>query len=286
MVFIKTKIFVFSSSGLDYVTHNPQVEVIPDIIKSFYDEIYYEGSELDTIQFYDRARYDRHFNPEILPCDLNTIFERMDNAISNKYERFIFLVNTNGIIDYSNEIEEVLRKYSEYDITPIEINALSYPLAQLAIDCEKISKVTDNVNEIKDFVEKYKNSFKIYFYSPKENVLPSIRRIDFDEDVIVSSKDGKLFVYDGELNEIKRNVQESYLEKMLSEYSTEIENEKVVPFILYTNRNSIYNDIFERVLLNKFPRLKSIKRAPIPAILGVKVGLNAIGLGYIKKIEL
>ena len=285
VVFIKTKVFVFSSSGLDYITHNQQVGVIPDIIKSFYDEIYYEGSELDTIQFYDRARYDRHFNPEILPCDLDTIYEIMDNAIGNKYERFIFLVNDNEIVDYSPEIEQVIKKYDKYEVIEIKVDAISYPLAQLAIDCEKIIKATDSVEKVASYVNSYKDAFKIYFYSPKENVLPSMRRIDFDDDVIASSKDGKLFVYDGTITEIKRNVQESYLERLLEEFSNEVTRDKVVPFILYTNRNSIYNDIFERVLINKFPRLKGIKKAPIPAVLGVKVGLNAIGLGYIKKIE-
>lgn len=284
-VIIKTKVFVFSSSGLDYLPHGSQISAIPDIIKSFYGEIYYDSIELDTIQFYDRARFDKYFLPEYESTSVEKIEEYIDNAISNKYERFIFLVNYNDVMDYTGVLNEVITKYDKYEIYLLKINALAYPLAQLAIDVEKIIRSTDNIDEVIDYVNKYQESFKIFFYSPKENILPSIKRIDFDDDVISSSNNGKLMMYDGNLVDVKRNIQDSYIQRMLDSYLKEIEGEKVFPFILYTNKDSIYNDILERKLMNIFPRIKNIKKFPVPVALGIKVGYNTVGLGFVKKID-
>ena len=193
-------------------------------------------------------------------------------------------VNTNDIADYSDPVNAILNRYDHLDITVIKVNALAYPLAHMAIDAEKIVRTTDSIDNVISYINSVRDSFKVYFYSPKENVLPSIKRVDFDDDVISSSTNGKLFLYDGEITEVKKD-RESYLEKMFELYTDDIEDNKVVPFIMYTNNYSLYNDVIERKLLSMFLRLKTIKKYPIPAVLGTKVGFNAVGIGFIKKVE-
>jgi len=167
----------------------------------------------------------------------------------------------------------------------IKLNALAYPLSHIVIESDKILKQTDSIDSVMSYINSIRDSFKIYFYSPKENVLPTVSRIDFDDDIISSSNNGKLYLYDGELKELKRENKESYLGKMFEMFESDIENNKVVPFILYTNKYSLYNDVFERKILSFFLRLKSIKKFPIPAIIGSKIGYNSIGIGFIKKID-
>lgn len=282
---IKTKVLVFSSSGLDYISHPQQISVIPDLIRSAYDEVYEEASELDTLLFYERARNDKYFKPSVEVCKVDYIVNTIEAALSNSYDRFIIFVNTNDVINYSGVVDSILDMYPHLDITVIKINAISYPLAQLAIDSEKIVRNTNNIDAVISYANGFRDTFKIYFYSPKENVLPSIKRIDFDDDVISSSTNGKLYVYDGVLDEVRRDARESYLEKMFDLYRFDIEDNKVIPFILYTNKYSLYNEILDRKLLAIFTRLKSIKKYPIPAVIGNKIGYNSIGIGFIKKAE-
>lgn len=258
--------------------------MIPDIIKSQYSERYCESSELDTIIFYERARNDKFFNPTVEIADYDSIKKIIEKSILQGYDRFILFENTNELADYSKPVNDILNKYVHLDITVIKVNALGYPLAHMAIDSEKIVKTTDSIDNVMSYINSVRDSFKVYFYSPKENVLPSIKRVDFDDDVISSSTNGKLFLYDGSLSEIKKD-KESYLEKLFELYMEDIEDNKVVPFIMYTNNYSLYNDVIERKLLSIFLRLKTIKKYPIPAVLGQQVGYNAVGVGFIKKVE-
>jgi len=277
---------VFSSSGLDYVPHPPQITIIPDTIKSKYDEVYFEGVELETTQFYERVRNDKYFEPSIEIISKESVAKFIETAINNKYERFLFLVNSNDIVDYMPVVTEALKKYPDIDSKVVKIDALSFPLAHLALECDKIFRATDSLDNVMSYINNFKNSFKILFYSPKENILPSVKRIDFDEDVISAAIQGKLFVYDGEsIQEIRKNLQESYLEKMFDLFTEHTIGSKVVPFIVYTNRHSLYNDVLERKLISIYPRLKSLKKYPIPAILGNKMGPNTIGIGFIKKVD-
>ncbi len=282
---IKTKVLVFSSSGIDYITHPQQISIIPDLIKSAYEEVYEDCTEMDTLFFYERSRNDKYFKPIVDKPTSNYIEDVIEAALSNSYDRFIIFVNSNDIIDYSDIVDEILNMYPHLDITVIKINALGYPLAQLAIDSEKIVRNTDSIDNVISYANSYRDSFKVYFYSPKENVLPSIKRIDFDDDVISSSTTGRLYLYDGALEELRRDTRESYLEKMFEMYKTDIEDNKVIPFILYTNKYSLYNEILDRKLLSMFSRLKTIKKYPIPTVIGNKIGYNSIGIGFIKKTE-
>ena len=75
------------------------------------------------------------------------------------------------------------------------------------------------------------------------------------------------------------------MEKMLELYLNDVEDSKVIPFLMYTNKYSSYIDVLERKLLSIYPRLKSIKMFQIPIAIGGKIGPNSIGIGYIKKIE-
>lgn len=268
------------------MSHPQQISVIPDLIKSAYGEIYEDYTELDTMLFYDRARNDKFFKPQVDIASSGSISKIIEAALGNNYDRFIIFVNTNDVVDYSKPVEEILNLYPHLDITVIKINAISFPLAQLALDSEKIVRNTNSIDNVISYANSYRDSFKIYFYSPKENMLPSIKRIDFDDDVISSSTGGKLYVYDGNsLDEIKRDSRESYLEKMIGLYMNDIEDNKVIPFLLYTNKYSLYNDILERKLMSVFSRLKTIKKYPIPIVIGSKIGYNAIGIGFIKKME-
>ncbi len=282
---MKTKIFVFSSSGLDYISHVPQITVIPDVITSMYGEVYYEGNELTPIQCFERMRNDKYFNPTPSVVDSNYIEKQINSALSNSYDRFIFLVNDNDIVNYSKSVATVVEERRELDITVLRVNALSYPLAHLAIEVEKMVRANENLDDVISYVNSYRDSFKIYFYSPKENVLPSIKRIDFDDDVISSSTYGKVFLYDGNLNEMKRDLKESNLEMMIKHYVEDVTDSKVIPFLLYSNKYSLYNEVLERKLLAIYPRIKSIKTFQVPIVLGSKVGHNAVGIGFVKKIN-
>lgn len=282
---MKTKIFVFSSSGLDYISHVPQITVIPDVITSMYNEDYYEGNELTPLQHYERLRNDKYYNPTISTVDSDYVNELIDTALANSYDRFVFFINDNDIVNYSPCVSKISEERRELDITILRINALSYPLAHLVIEVEKKLRANENLDEIISFVNSYRNSFKIYFYAPKENVLPSVKRIDFDDDVIASSTYGKVFLYDGNLIELKKDIKESNLEMLLNNYVNDVKDSKVIPFLLYTNKYSLYNEVLERKLLSIYPRIKSIKSFQVPIMLGSKVGNNAIGIGFVKKIN-
>ncbi|MBR3617498.1 MAG: hypothetical protein IKN46_02345, partial [Acholeplasmatales bacterium] len=62
---MKTKIFVTSDSGIDYISHPYSISSISTLIKFFDVEEYYDYIDMTAEKFFNRLRYDSKSVPTI-----------------------------------------------------------------------------------------------------------------------------------------------------------------------------------------------------------------------------
>ena len=74
---------------------------------------------------------------------------------------------------------------------------------------------------------------------------------------------------------------------MINEFSEEIEDKEIIPFVLTTNKSSKYNEIIINSLkeiendLNK-KALDKVRIFNLPVPFGIRCGINSIAIGYIE----
>ncbi len=283
---MKTKIFISSSSGLDTIPHQTSITVIPDVLVFSGDESYLDGVELNGEGLYQRLRNDKTAKVAIMPQKYTYIEDLLKNAIKNNYERFFFILSTKSNVDYSRLYERIKEDYSDFDILIYRTNTYAYPMAYVAITADKLFKDNLDLPLIYSKLDSISDNYKLYFFSPQEDVYKPIKRIDFDEDIINQAQVGVLSIVDkhGILN-VRRIKNKLPLEQLLGNFLDDIQNISVIPFIIYTNRYSAYAEVIENRIMDFYPKLKGIKRYLLPSSFGNFLGMYSVGVGYIKKEE-
>lgn len=281
---MKTKFIVSSSSGLNYITHKSNIEVLNYYIYFNGFENYEDFKELKYDEFYTRLRYD--LNSEITFKDLD--YEKFDSIIKKSfesgYDNIILIINEKEtrLLEFINSYKT---KMPEANIDVIITNLYLYPLAYGVIESEKIYSKDNDINEIFELIKSLEDKFKMYIYVPEKTLYQEISSIEYDEDVINvksgllydSNKDGELL-----LKKYKNNMPFKY---MLEAFIKEISGIDVIPFILYTDSNSRFVSLIKKKLLalNLIKNEKEVISGYIDSKFGVKYGPNSLVLGFIMK---
>jgi fatty acid-binding protein DegV len=280
---MKTKIFVSSISGIEYIPHQAAITSIPDRI--FFSDIeeYDDQEELAYDSFYTRIKFDSN-DVKVLPARDKTISLLIDQAINNSYDSFLFILPPKKIIDYEEALERIMADRPSLHIHVYYSNQVSYPLSYVAQEAERQLRKGASFSTMESVLFKLEENMKMYFYSPVEDVLSSELRVDLIEDIAKLDTRGDNYLYDNEgLKLQKKSKKVLPLVKLLDDFLGDISSVSVIPFVLYTNKNSLYNKLILSKILESYPRLKKIREIPIPPALGIVLGKYSVGVGYIVK---
>lgn len=274
---MKTKIFVTSDSGIDYISHPYSISSISSLIK-FYDvEEYYDFIDMSSEKFFNRLRYDSKSSPKINPIGIEYIRNDINIALES-YDNVFLIIN--NYLDYTNVIQGLKEDYGD-KIDFYVTSATGYVLANMALEFDKALKDEKTINEAKEIMdEAYKNSLTLLL-SPTNDISNFI--IMDEETRVGMHPKAKIHQIDSlkEFEIKEKDKDKDIVVILVSKYLDAIKDKNVVPFIMYSNRDSYYLKLIESKLLLIHRRLKSIKKMPITPNLGLKYGKNIIAIGYV-----
>lgn len=274
---MKTKIFVTSDSGIDYISHPYSISSISSLIKFFDAEEYYDFIDITAEKFFNRLRYDSKSTPKIKTIGIEYIRNDINTALES-YDNVLLIIN--NFLDYNDIIQGLKKDYAK-QIDFYITNATGYVLSNMAIECDKALKEEKTLKEAKKIMDDvYKNSATILM-SPQNDIS---NFIIMDEETRVNMHPkAKIHYFDStEEYEIKeREKDKDIVVIMISKYLDSIKDKAVVPFIMYSNKDSYYLKLIESKLLLIHKRLRTIKKLPISPNLGLKYGKNIIAIGYV-----
>ncbi|MCR5112375.1 MAG: DegV family protein [Acholeplasmatales bacterium] len=281
---MKTKIFVSSSSGLDYISHAPTISVLPDRIVFSSVEEYEDYAELKAPEFYTRLKYDNEAKPKILAAQYDSINKMIDQALKYKYEAFVVILNKFDD-KYYDVIKKIIEKRPEINLTIIGTSLLSYPLALGAIAADKMIKAGKTYPEVEQMLANRSDTFGIYFFSPDEDILPSIMKIEYDEDIELSGTNANSYIADQNgITLVKKNKKVYPYQQLIRLFFDAIKDKETEPFILCTDEYSMYAKTMEKRLESEYPG-KEIKKYYLTPEFGCQLGCNVVAVGYTEKLK-
>ena len=274
---MKTKIFVCSNSGIDYVTHSKNISAIPIIISFSKEEKYDDFIDMNSESFYNRITYDSSAHLSFEYQNYAKINEYIEIAQKEGYEQFLFILSAQEFCDLFVPVSIAVSDLADVQYKIFDSNSACFPLAYMAIMADEMFNNGKTMDEVVVFLEHVKKNHHIFLFDPSYDY-------QYGQKITQKIASGKLYeIDDGRILSVKKSKNNQSLLSLFQIYETETEDSDVIPFILYMTKSSAYLPIIEEKLYKITPSAKKIKSYPIPAIIGSKIGLNSIGVGYIVK---
>lgn len=278
---MRTKIFVCSSSAINELNHDENIEAIPVLYKFSSDEVFEDENELSIESCYNRLRFEKNSNLELLSIGHERVSEYIRQAKEDGYDNAFFILPNRSTVNLAIPVKIALEENKDINVAMYQSNEISLPLAYIAFQAQRIfnegASIVDTWNEL----VAYEGISTIFVFTPQAK---SERTPNFEKQFM----NGSYQVFrNGRISESLESRKNNALEFMIDEFKDEIAGKKVMPFILISDRNSKYNEILMNNIyeieddINK-DALEHIRLFNLPLWLGLKSSLNSIAIGYIE----
>ena len=278
---MKTRIFISSKTNLNYIRYDSSIEVLNDIISFYSYEEYDDFIDMNDNDFYIRCKNDSLAKPTFKCMSYDDLVKRIDKAIIDKVDKVVFIINENEK-ELIELIEKIIDEDRYPDISLIKTKLLLYPFDYALLEANKSFKKDGNIDELTKKFKEVEDKFKLYIFTPEHDILPTISKIDYDEDILEVKK-GVLYECNKDgvvlLKKYKNKYPFDYLVKSIT---TEIAGVDVISFILYTDAYSKYIEVLEKQI-NALKVGDKIIKEVLPAYYGNMYGINSLIVGFIVK---
>lgn len=269
---MKTKIFVCSNSAIDYVTHDSNIEAIPVILSFSNEEKYEDYLDISTEAFYNRICVDKKAKAKPIFQNYSKISEHIDEAKKKGYEQVLFILSSKEFANLYVSTMIAVSEHKDINCYIYNANTVSYPLVYMAQEASKMFKNSSTYEEVFARLEDIRLNHQMLFYVHKNDAAKT------------AIKNGKLYtIKDGELVLFPKEKGFTSYEQLVNIYSNINNSDEIIPFLLYSSKTNILIELVLDLLIDINPNYKKMKSYPIAPGVGIKMGNNIIGLGYIKK---
>lgn len=272
---MKTKIFVCSNSAIDYLPHGSMIESIPIILHFSEVEEYNDFYDVGIDSFYNRMRMDKQANVRICFQNYSKISKHVSAAVAEGYDEILFLLSSREFGDLQIPVSIAASEFTNIKCTVFNSNTCCYPLAYMALEASELTIQGKGMDEILLRLEHIRKNHHLFFFEPKaSDVARGFHSRSRKAGSFYTVENGRLIK-----NEPKDKIKP--WDQMIDAFISEIGEDDVIPFLLYTNKTSSYVHWLEEALIERNPSFKKIRTYPIPPAVGVQTGVDSIGLGYI-----
>lgn len=278
---MKTKIFVSSNSGMDYLEHSQNISSFPSTLYFKREETYKDYLEMSADIFYNRLRLDPTANPSIIMPKPSIIAKLINEAIEEGYDNFFFLIENRDFGDVEVAVFTAIEMVQSINYQIFDTNTICYPHSYLALEADMLfSKGYTNEQVIAELTKEKERAF-LYFFVPDKKDMTYLMK--YSTKALLNAS-GTLYTI-GKLGLETVNTGTSrplkYLFDIIFEKIKQLDG--FIPFILYTDLNSNFNSLIEEELVAEFGKIRVVPRYCITPAIGTKLGGYAVGLGIIEK---
>ncbi len=278
---MKTRIFISSKTNINYVKHDSSIEVLNDKISFYSYENYIDYVEMKDFDFYIRCKNDPTAMPSFESPTYDEILFKINNAIEENVTDIAFIINENEL-DLIKTIKDAIDEKIDINVRLIKTKLLLYPLDYAIVKANEKFKEDGNFESLEETIKDIEDKFKLYFFSPVKDVVPTISKIEYDDELL-EIRNGSLYDCNKDgimlIKKYKNRYPFAYLISALQKELTYID---VVPFILYTDSYSKYVEKIEKTILAIKSDAEIVKEV-LPAYYGNLYGINSVVVGFIMK---
>lgn len=276
---MKTKIFVCSNSGIDYIVHDNNIASIPVILHLSDEEEYEDYLDVSYEAFYNRMRYADISKLETKFQTYNKINEYINTARKDGYDQILFILASNEFS--SLYIPVTIAKQENIDI-PIyiyESNTCGYPLAYMALVANGLLSKNKSMDDAINAMDLIKKNHRLLFFIPD---YPN----EYNNKFYKKYRNGTLYsIENGKVVSIERNKKFKDIDYLYYLFKLEVEELEANAFFQFTNKNTKYLPLLHEMLDDLDLGFKKVKSYPLAPAVGYKLGLNTLCIGYVLNID-
>jgi len=281
----KVGLLVCGNSGIDYITHKYDIDVIRSILLFGEDE-FTDFVDINADDFYQKLEDYPEIAPSTAQAATGVILEQYEAMKEKGYNELLVVTLSKHLSGTYEGCMLAAKMIDDVKVTVFDSKTVSYPEAKMILDAAEMLESGKTVEEVITHLEFIRDNSMIWIavdtlkylvkngrLSGAAGFMGSLLKI---KPLLEVTKEGKV-----ESIEKIRTASKS-TERVIEKFLEEIEGMDVEPFLINTNNMERVEYIKEKIMSAR-PDIKEINVYPLTPVVGAHAGPGTVGVGFIKK---
>jgi len=279
----KIGLLVCGNSGIDYIDHKYDIEVIRSILFVGEKE-YFDYVDITAPEFYKMLEENPDLTPSTAQAATGVILEQYKEMVEKGYDQLLVVTVSSKLSGTFDGCMMAAKMMDDVDIRVFDSLSVSYPEARMILDAAKLVEEGKTLDEIWNHLEVLRDNNRIYFSVETLRYLVKNGRLSGASGFLGSMLKIKPMLEvtkDGRVESIEKIRTTSKATGRLIEKFIEEVGEKEVEVFLIEANSEARADVVRQAVMEKLPRIKEIKSYPLTPVVGAHGGPGLVGIGYV-----
>jgi len=281
----KTKIFVCSNAGLDYLDFPKDIEILRSEIHFGTSESFKDYIEMDAKTFYERIDKDPNNVPKTSYVSIGLVHEYIEKAINDGYKQILMIVIAKPLSGLYEALRLQAKEYEEQiKIEVFDSKTIAYAEAFMALEAYRLlNQENYSMDDTLSVLNDIRENNKWYFAVDTLKFLMlngRLGRLQGTIGTLLKIKPLLSFDEDGKVITVEKiKTTPRALKKVLEYYFNETEGKNVLTYISHAHNDEALNYFIEEI--KKVYPNREVIHSYLTPVVGAHTGPKAIGIGYI-----
>ncbi|MEC9485560.1 MAG: DegV family protein [Candidatus Izemoplasma sp.] len=281
----KIGLLVCGNSGIDYIDHSYDIEVIRSILMADGKE-YTDYVDISADAFYQLLEEKPELTPSTAQAATGVILEQYEKMVKKGYDELLVITISQKL---SGTYEGCLLAGKMLDgtkVTVFDSQTVAYPEAKMTLEAARMIEAGKTVEEILPRLEELRDNHRILFSVKTLRYLVKNGRLSGASGFVGSmlkikpmlevTKDGRVEALE-KIRTLKKATQ-----RLVDKFLEELGDQDVEVFVIQAHAQDRANNVIALIQEVK-PEITQISVYPLTPVVGAHSGPGVVGVGYIIK---
>lgn len=281
----KVGLLVCSNSGIDYIEHKYDIEVLRTVLL-IGDEEYQDFVDITADKFYQRLIDNPSLVATTAQPATGVILEKYEEMRAQGYDELLVVTLSQKLSGTYEGCMLAANMMKDYKITVFDSKTVTFPESRMILDAAEMLEAGKSMEEVITRLEYIRDNTMIWFSVETLKYLVKNGRLSGAAGFVgglLKLKPMLEVTKDGRVESVEKiRTSSKATERVIEKFLGEIEGMDVEAFVINTNNPERIKYIQDQ-LLKARPDLKEVKEYPLTPVVGAHGGPGLVGIGYIKK---
>ncbi len=280
----KIGLLVCGNSGIDYIDHKYDIEVIRSILL-IGEEEYSDYVDITADQFYQRLIDEPSLIASTAQAATGVILEQYTKMRDKGFDKLLVVSISKHLSGTFEGCMLAAKMIDDCEVTVFDSKSVTYPEAKMILDAAQMIEDGKDLPAIIERLEYIRDNSMIWFGVDTLKYLVKNGRLSGAAGFVGSLMKIKPLLEvtkEGKVESIEKiRTASKATKRMIEKFLEEVKGIDVEPFIINTNNPDRVQEVIT-ALQKARPEFKEINVYPLTPVVGAHAGPGTVGIGYIK----
>jgi DegV family protein with EDD domain len=281
----KIGLLVCGNSGIDYIDHPYDIDVIRSILLVG-DNEYTDFIDIEADDFYKMLIENPDLTPSTAQAATGVILEQYEKMVARGYDELLVITVSSKLSGTYEGCMLAAKMLDDVKVTVFDSLTVSYPQAKMGLEAGRMIQEGKQLNEIIERLEDLRDNYCLFFSVETLKYLVKNGRLSGASGFFGSMLKIKPMLEvtsDGRVEAIEKiRTLSKATNRLIEKFIEEVDDTDIEVFIIEAHAQERAQLVKDAVIA-KLPNVKSIKSYPLTPVVGAHAGPGVVGIGYIKK---